>query len=137
MFSIYIMLMKFVSIGAPGYYMGLIAPAVLILGAVAVFFVTMNQVLYPMILAVYVWIAGNKEEIVAKPDPTWEWFSGNYTAILLFVVMTALCSKKDIKIFMKIGSYGVIFVIMLMIFIIVTGVKALSDTSFSLGSFSE
>ena len=42
-----------------GYYTGLIAPGILILGAVAVYFVTMNQVFYPMCLAVFVWISGN------------------------------------------------------------------------------
>ena len=50
--------------GPTGYYMGLIAPALLILGAVAVFFVTMNQVLYPMILAITVWISGDKNSAI-------------------------------------------------------------------------
>jgi len=121
--------------GKPGYYAGLIAPAVLILGAVATMFVTMNQVFYPMILAVYTWTSGTK--VVLKENPTWEWFSSNYTAIILFAVLIAICSKKDIKIFMKIGSYGVVFVVMLMLFIIYTGIKALSDTEFSIGTMEE
>ena len=103
-------------------------PAILILGAVAVLFVTMNQVLYPMILAITVWITGDKDAIDYNPDPHWKWFSGNYTAFILFVVLYIICNKKDIKIFMKIGSYGVIFVIMLMLFIIYTGIKSLTDT---------
>ena len=109
----------------------------LILGAVAVFFVTMNQVLYPMILAIVVWCGGDKNTIEYREDPTWEWFSGNYTALILFAIMTALCSKKDIKIFMKLGSYGVIFVVMLMIFIIYTGINALTNTDFKIGSYDE
>ena len=95
----------------------------------------MNQVLYPMLLAITVWISGN--EATFKPDPTWSWFSSNYTAILIFVVITLICSKKDISIFMKIGSFGVIFVIMLMIFIIYTGIKALTNTNFSIGTMEE
>ena len=51
--------------------------------------------------------------------------------------MTALCSKKDIKIFMKIGSYGVVFVIILMCFIIYTGIHALINTDFSIGSYED
>jgi len=50
-------------IGQFGYYSGLIAPAILILGAVCVFFVTMNQVLYPMILAIYVWCGADKNSV--------------------------------------------------------------------------
>ena len=48
-----------------------------------------------------------------------------------------VCSKKDIKIFMKIGSFGVIFVVLLMIFIIYTGIKSLTDTEFSIGSYDD
>ena len=121
--------------GKPGYYAGLVAPAILILGAVATMFVTMNQVLYPMILAIYTWTSGNDAEY--KSDPQWSWFSSNYTAILIFAVLIIICSKKDIKIFMKIGSFGVIFVVMLMLFIIYTGIKALTNTEFSIGSYEE
>lgn len=53
------------------------------------------------------------------------------------MVVTIICSKKDIKIFMKIGSYGVIFVVMLMIFIIYTGFRSLMDTDFSVGSMAQ
>ena len=104
--------------GKFGYYAGLIAPAILILGAVACFFVTMNQVLYPMILAIYVWISGDKNGVTYKSSPEWGWFSSNYTALLIFAIVTIVCNKKDIRIFMKIGSFGVIFVCMLMAFII-------------------
>ena len=124
--------------GKPGYYAGLIAPAILILGAVACFFVTMNQVLYPMILAMYVWISGvSADSVDYKLDPSWEWFSSNYTAILIFIVVTAVCSKKDMAIFMKIGSFGVIFVCMLMVFIIYTGILSLTNTDFSIGTTEE
>lgn len=52
-------------------------------------------------------------------------------------VVTAICSKKDIKIFMKLGSYGVIFVVMLMIFIIYTGIRSLTDTEYSIGTMEQ
>ena len=72
-----------------------------------------------MILALYVWISGKDEnEVHYKPDPSWEWFGSNYTALLIFAIVTIVCNKKDIRIFMKIGSFGVIFVCMLMIFIV-------------------
>lgn len=51
--------------------------------------------------------------------------------------MTAICSKKDIKIFMKIGSYGVIPVVLLMLFIMYTGIKSMTNTNFSIGSSAQ
>ena len=88
-----------------------------------------------MILAIYFWIGGVRADY--KRDPTWDWFSSNYTAILIFIVICLVCSKKDIRIFMKIGSFGVIFVVMLMIFIVYTGIKSLTDTNYSIGTTAE
>jgi len=48
-----------------------------------------------------------------------------------------LCSKKDIGIFMRICSFGVIFVILLMAFIMAMGFIALGDTSFVPGSATQ
>ena len=45
------------SLGSKGYYTGLIAPAILIAGAIIVFFVIMSQVMYPDMLAIYAWIS--------------------------------------------------------------------------------
>lgn len=121
-----------------GYYTGLIAPAILILGAVATFFVTMNQVLYPMVLALYVWISGVSEDSVEyKLTPDWGWFSSNYTALIMFFILTVITSMKNIKLFMKISSIGVIFVIMLMVFIMYTGILSLTNTNFSIGTMEE
>ena len=45
--------------GTKGYYTGLIAPAILIGGAVIAYFVIMSQVLYPIVLAIYAWTSGS------------------------------------------------------------------------------
>ena len=42
--------------------------------------------------------------------------------------------RKDLGIFMKVGSFGVIFVFMLIIFIVMTGVVALTNTEFMVGT---
>ena len=121
--------------GPWGYYTGLVAPAILILGAVSTFFVTMNQVIYPMTLAMYVWISGVDENLVDyKLEPSWEWYSGNYTAIIMFFILTVITSLQNIKLFIKISSYGAIFVIMLMLFIMYEGINSLINTNFSIGT---
>lgn len=114
-----------------GFYTALIAPAVLIVGAVAVYYVIMCSVLYPILLAIYVWCSG------ANPDyqdqPTFSTFSTSYCAIGLFPILVWLCSMKDLKVFMKVGSFGIVFVVFLMIFIVSTGIISLGNTSFSIG----
>ena len=53
---------------------------------------------------------------------------------MLFVALAFICTKKDLGIFMKVGSIGVIFVFMLIIFIVVTGIKAFTNTEFIIGT---
>lgn len=95
----------------------------------------MTQVLYPLCLAVYAWCS--KSDPTFYPDPTFDHFSSSYCALVLFVVLCILCSKKDLSIFMKIGSFGVFFIVFLMIFIIVVGIVAFGNSSFTVGTSSE
>lgn len=53
--------------GSLGYYVGLLAPAFLIVGAVSVYFVIMTQVLYPMCLAIYAWTSGTNPTYYQDP----------------------------------------------------------------------
>ena len=70
-------------------------------------------------------------------DPSFERFSPSYVGLILFVILVIICNKKDINIFLRVGSFGVIFVVLLMIFIIATGVIAFTDTTFVVGSAAE
>ena len=122
-------------LGPVGYYIGLIAPGILIAGAIIVFFVIMSQVLYPDLLAIYAWISRSTPAF--DLDPSFARFSPSYVSLVLFVILVIICNKKDISMFMRIGSFGVIFVVLLMIFIIATGVIAFTDTTFAVGSAAE
>ena len=124
------LLLKIV-IGKTGFYTGLIAPAVLIVGAVAVYYVIMCSVLYPILLAIYVWCSGSTP--IYQTKPTFSAFSTSYCAIGLFPILVWLCSKKDLKIFMKVGSFGIVFVVFLMVFIVTTGIVSLGNTKYSTG----
>jgi len=44
--------------GMTGFYLGLLCPCALIVGAVVVFYVVMCQCLYPLILAIITWCTG-------------------------------------------------------------------------------
>jgi len=43
--------------GQIGYYFGILTPAIMIVGALIVYFVIMAQMLYPICLAMYAWIS--------------------------------------------------------------------------------
>ena len=83
-------------------------------------------------MAVIAWTSA--QDPVYLTEPTLSQYSSSYCAIALFLALAVICSKKDLGIFMKVGSIGVIFVFMLIIFIIITGIVALGNTDFVLGT---
>lgn len=42
--------------GKPGYYLGIISPAILLLGAVTVLFIILTELSYPILLTIYIWV---------------------------------------------------------------------------------
>lgn len=105
------------------------------MGAVSVYYVILTQVTYPIILAIAAWISGN--DYVEYDEPTPKHFSPFYTALLYFFVAIYVTNKKDLSLFVKFGSMGSFFVMTLMLFIIVTGILALGNTSYTFGTFDE
>ena len=109
-----------------GYYVALIAPIILIGSAIVVCFIIMAQVTYPNLLATYAWITRKNPHYYH--EPSFSHFSTSHCALVLFVILVIICNKKDMGIFMRLSSTGVIFVVMLMLFIFTTGLLAFTDT---------
>ena len=80
----------------------------------------------------YAWTSG--KDPVYLTEPTLGQYSSSYCAILIFVALSLICAKKDLSIFMKVGSIGVIFVFMLIVFIIWTGIVAFTNTDYVVSS---
>ena len=106
--------------------------ALLLNGLLTVYFVICTQLLYPLTLAVFSWISVQDPVLIGFP--TFKSYSQSYCALFLFASLAIICSKKDLSIFMKVGSVGVIFVFMLILFIIYTSVVAFTNTDLSLGT---
>jgi amino acid permease len=91
--------------------------------------------LYPLTMAIYTWTSGNTIDLIL--DPSFKHYSTSYVALLLFVLLVIVCSKKDLAIFLRIGSFGVIFIVLLIVFILAMGIISLGSTSFVIGSEPE
>lgn len=53
-------------------------------------------------------------------------FSYTWTVIIVFIILMLLTAKKDMSIFIKAATYGVIFTIIIIIFVIVVGIYGIS-----------
>lgn len=100
--------------------------------AVVVYFIIMAQMLYPLTLAVYAW--STNTDPVFHTEATLDYYSTSHVALVLFVVLTVICLKTDLSFFMQVSSAGVIFIMMLILFIIAKGVQAFENTDFLIGS---
>lgn len=88
-----------------------------------------------MILCIISWCTG--ETYVYQTESVFNTFSQAYCGFILYPILIALTSKKDLSIFMRVGSLGVIFIMFLMIFIVAVGIKAFGNTEFSLGTMDQ
>ena len=64
--------------------------------------------------------------------PYWHFdtFSSSYIAIAMFVVLVTVSLKKDLSIFMKMGSIGAVCVTSLIIFVVAYSVYSISNTQY-------
>jgi len=55
----------------------------------------------------------------------------------MYPILILLTMKKDLSIFMRVGSFGVIFILFLMFFIVTVGIKSLTNTEFEFGTAAQ
>ena len=117
--------------GKPGYYMGLIGPTILIFGAITVYFVVIVQSLYPLVVVVIKNVFHMDYDFVdpaVKPFYHFEKFSCSYCAIFEYCLLVSISMKRDLSIFLKLGSLGAFCVTTLIIFVVAYGFIGISDT---------
>ena len=104
----------------------------LMFAAIVIYYEYMTQQLYPVLAA-----------IGRTDDPTKDismdikfdrWPSLPYVCILFSILCFPVISKRELSLFIKIGSYGVIFVSIVILFIISTGVYSLFSTQFDISN---
>ena len=103
--------------------------------AVVVYFIIMTQMLYPMTLAVYAWTT--KSDPIFYNEPTLDHFSTAHVAIFMLVLLTIICWNAELGFFMQISSAGVVFLIILIVYIVQKGFEAFSNSDFKIGSSEE
>lgn len=117
--------------------MGLIGPTILIFGAITVYFVVIVQSLYPLVVVVMKKGFHMDYEMLnplEKPYYHFEKFSTSYCAIFEYVLLVSISMKRDLSIFLKLGSLGAFCVTTLIIFVVIYGFIGISDTEHQLDS---
>ena len=97
------------------------------LGGVLIYFLIMSQNLYPIVCLIL-----EKIGVEVNPDTTPEFgrFSLIYLSIALCFALFPFTIKKDIGFLVKLSSYGIYFISILIIFQIYVGISSLINTDF-------
>ena len=121
--------------GSCGYYAGIIFPLITLLGAAVVLFILLSQLLYPICMALYSWIFVSGSD-PPKPQlkPVFYAFSPAYTSLFLYVVLVLVSSKKNLGVFIRLGSLGSIFVSMFIIGIVCLAIYSFKSTEYRIGT---
>jgi hypothetical protein len=116
--------------GKWAYYLGFISTLLIMVAAVCAYFVILSQMLYFIMLAFIEWIG--KEPFTPITEADFSHFSLAYMALIVFTVEFVITLKKDLTIFIKLMSFGSIFIISLILFIIGFGFYAVANTDFQI-----
>ncbi|CDW86646.1 UNKNOWN [Stylonychia lemnae] len=112
--------------GKFGSYLGILSAIFALMIPLMFFFQIICQTLFPSIIA----MTSTLQNPTIDLYPDFSKFSYSYTCLAIFALLFIVSLKKDLKIFIKINSFGVIFTIIIILFLIGVGVSALQDTNF-------
>lgn len=74
--------------------------------------------------------AGGEERPISH-DADWSQFSYSYTCIIIFVISFAMTAPKNTSIYNKINSFGVVFILIIIIFTCGVGFYSMTNTNYT------
>jgi heme/copper-type cytochrome/quinol oxidase subunit 2 len=89
----------------------------------------MAQNLCPVLLALIDLCSGANTDMNTKPN--WGEFNYTWTCVIIFFIVFAMTAIKDLNIFVRINSFGVIFITLIILMIMGLGFYSFSDTKFT------
>lgn len=96
---------------------------------IILFFQLLAQDLYPVILYFVEKVTGEDRPI--EHDTDWSQFSYSYTCIIIFVIAFTMTAPKDTSLYNKINSFGVVFIIIIILFTCALGIYSLTNTNYT------
>lgn len=110
--------------GRRGWLSGMVLFILNLCIPIILYFQLLAQNLYPIILA----IAGSERPLDTAVD--FSEFSYSYTCVIVMGVLMLMTAIRNVGVFVKINTFGVLFILMIIVFIVATGIYAFTNTHF-------
>jgi hypothetical protein len=96
---------------------------------ILIFFQLLAQDLFPILLFVIELFTGADRQMTLVPD--WSQFSYSWTCVIIFFIVFLMTASSNLQLFVKINSFGVIFIAIIIVFICGMGFYGFSNTAFT------
>ena len=110
--------------------LGIVSTLFVIMGALIVLFIILSDLLYPICLAMFVWITDPDTEPELTGEVTPKKFSAFYTSIFMYVVAVVIGSKDRMGVFLRMGSMSAVFISAIIIAVIILCCIEISKTNY-------
>jgi hypothetical protein len=110
--------------GRKGWVTGMVIFILNLCIPIILYFQLLAQNLFPIILA----IAGSDRPLDTSVD--FSQFSYSYTCVIVMAILLLLTAIRNLSVFVKISTFGVIFIFMIIAFIIGIGIYSFTNTNY-------
>ena len=118
-------------IGKIGKNIQILFCALIAFGALLIYFLIMSQNLYPIACLILNKTGFNLD--ASNLEPAFGKFSLIYLSIILCFALFFLIIKKDLGFLIRLSSFGIYFISLLILFVIYSGISSLINTKFHFG----
>lgn len=122
--------------GKRGYYAALFSTAFMLYGGCLIYYQLMAQTLYPFIVGIKDILNGEYTPSVGT-EADFTYFSLAWTSVIIFVPVYFIVCLQDRTIFIRMSSYGVLFIIIQIFFVIVIFFFSILNTKYSFSIVEE
>ena len=116
--------------GRKGYFAALITAMLMLYGGALIYYQLLAQTLFPIIIGVRDLATGEFTPYI-KTDVDFSRFSLAWTSIIIFMPLYFIVNMRDRTIFIRMSTYGVLFVLVQILFVIYFFFYSLTNTSFT------
>lgn len=78
-----------------------------------------------MLLALRFFLTGSGETKMKSLELNFSEFSYSWTVLVIFTLLMALGTMKDLSLFVKLNTYGAVFTVIVIVFICSVGINAI------------
>ena len=91
---------------------------------IILFFQVLSQSLYPILLFAL------GKDVAIEMTTDWSQFSLSYTCLILLAIVMLMTAPRDTAYIQKVNAFGVVFVMIFLLFVIVNGFSSLATTTY-------